>query len=313
MKKYLSLGAIALAAMLPIQAMAEWKPSGPITLDIGFRAGGGADTQARLIGQELTERFGWTIAYKNTPGKGGGNLARAMKEAPNDGLSIAIAVTDTVTYNPLVSDKAGFTHADFDYIITTAPTQMGLVARADSGWTSLADLAAAGQTQDLKFAVMAPRLADGAYVIAKSQGIKFNHVNVKGGRGVLNGLMASDVDVGFVAGIHVKGVEAGDLVNLASAEATRLTMSPEVPTLMELGIPYSFGVSFLVFGPKGMPEEAKAGIAAAISEILSDDASEARKFILRAMGTPPLVSGAELDQHILDLVEQNKDMLASIE
>lgn len=314
MKKFLSIGAIALFAMLPAaQASAEWAPSGPITLDIGFRAGGGADTQARLIGEALSERKGWTINYKNTPGKGGGNLARVVKDAPNDGLSIAIAVTDTVTYNPLVSGKTGFTHEDFDYIITTAPTQMGLVARADSGWTSLADLAEAGKTQDLKFAVMAPRLADGAYVIAKSQGIKFNQVSVKGGRGVLNSLMASDVDVGFVAGIHVKGVESGDLVNLASAESTRLTMSPDVPTLREQGIPYDFGVSFLVFGPKGMPEEAKAGIAEAIGEILRDETSEARQFIQRAMGTPPLLTGAELDQHILNLVEQNKAMLASIE
>lgn len=314
MKKFLSIGAIALSAMLPAgQAIAEWSPDGPITLNIGFRAGGGADTQARMIGKELSEQKGWTIAYKNTPGKGGGNLARAMKEAPNDGLSIAIAVTDTVTYNPLVSDKTGFTHADFDYIITTAPTQMGLVARADSGWKSLEDLAEAAKERDLKFAVMAPRLADGAYVIAQSQGIKFNQVNVKGGRGVLNSLMANDVDVGFVAGIHVKGVESGDLVNLASAESTRLTMSPDVPTLREQGVPYDFGVSFLVFSPKGMPEEAKKGIADAIGEILRNEDSEARQFIQRAMGTPPLLTGAELDQHIEDLVIQNQKMLASIE
>jgi len=314
MKKILSLGAIALATALPaLQAVADWKPSGPITLDIGFRAGGGADTQARLIGEDLSARKGWKIVYKNTAGKGGGNLARAIKDAPNDGLTIGIAVTDTITYNPLVSDKAGFTHADFDYIITTAPTQMGLVVRADSGWKTLEDLAAAGKDKDLKFAVMAPRLADGAYVIAKSQGIKFNQVKVKGGRGVLNGLMASDVDVGFVAGIHVKAVEAGDLVNLASAESTRLTMSPDAPTLRELGIPYDFGVSFLIFGPKDMPADAKKGIADAVAEVLSDDESKARQFILRAMGTPPLLTGDELDQHIEDLVDQNKKMIASIE
>ena len=313
MKKLLSLGAALFAAtVLTTPALAEWSPEGPITLSIGFRAGGGADTQARLIGEELGTVKGWKINYKNVAGKGGGNLARALKDAPNDGLTIGIAVTDTVTYNPLVSEKAGFSHEDFDYIITTAPTQMGLVARADSGWKTLEDLAEAGKKQDLKFAVMAPRLADGAYVIAKSQGIKFNHVSVKGGRGVLNGLMAKDVDVGFVAGIHVKGVEAGDLVNIASAEATRLTMSPDVPTLRELGIPYDFGVSFLVFGPKGMPEKAKQGIADAIGQILSDEDSKARQFILRAMGTPPLLTGDALDSHISELVESNKRMLESI-
>ena len=313
MRRILSLGAAIISLALPMQASADWNPDGPLTIHIGFKAGGGADTQARMIGEELSAKTGWTIIYNNIAGKGGGNLARALKETPNDGLSIGLAVTDTVTYNPLVSEKAGFDHTDFDYIITTAPTQMGLVARADSGWRSLEDLAKAGKSEQLKFAVMAPRLADGAYVIGKSQGIQFNQVSVKGGKGVLNGLMAKDVDVGFVAGIHVKGVESGDLVNLASAEATRLTMSPEVPTLRELGIPYDFGVSFLVFGPKGMPEAAKQTIANSISDILSDDNSKSRQFILRAMGTPPLVQGEELDDHISELVEMNKAMIASID
>ncbi|MEC8204989.1 MAG: sulfatase-like hydrolase/transferase, partial [Pseudomonadota bacterium] len=42
-------------------ALAEWKPSGPITMMIAFAAGGGADTQARMIAEELEKRHGWKI------------------------------------------------------------------------------------------------------------------------------------------------------------------------------------------------------------------------------------------------------------
>lgn len=314
MKRSTFLGLAMAVAMAPSVAIAEWEPKGPITLNIGFRAGGGTDTQARLIGEELTARKGWKVIYKNVAGKGGGNLAREMKGASNDGLTIGMAVTTTFSYDPLVSKKAGYSADDFDYIITTAPTQMGLVVRADSGWKTVDDMVAASKGgKALKFAIMAPMLNDAAYLIGKKYDVKFNRVKAKGGRGVLNGLMAKDVDVGFIAGIHVKAVKSGELVNLASAESTRLTMSPDVPTLEELGIPYGFGVKFLVFAPKGIPDDAKQAIAAAFKEVMSDESSKARQFVQRAFGTPPLLTGAELDKFMADEIEARKKMLASID
>lgn len=305
--------ALALAALPVTGAMAEWQPSGPITLNIAFKAGGGTDTQARLIGEELARKKGWKIIYKNITGKGGSNLARAMKGANPDGHTIGMAVDTTFTYNTLISSKAGYTIDDFDYIITTAPTQMGLVVRSDSGWTSIDDMVAAAKGgQKLKFAIMSPRLGDAAYLIGKKYDVGFNRVKAKGGRGVLNGLMAKDVDVGFIAGIHVKAVKAGELRNLASAEATRLGMSPDAPTLRELGIPYDFGVRFLVFGPKGMPADAKKTLAEAFAAILSDDGSKATQFVKKAFGTPPLTRGAELDKQMADNLADNQKVLATI-
>ncbi len=315
MKRLEFIALSAALALLPATgALAEWQPSGPITLNIGFRAGGGTDTQARLIGEALSAKKGWKFIYKNVTGKGGSNLARVMKDAPNDGLSIGMAVTSTFTYNPLISKKAGYDAKDFDYIVTTAPTQMGLAVRSDSGWKTIDDMMAAAKGgQQLKFAIMTPRLGDAAYLIGKKYGVKFNRVKAKGGRGVLNGLMAKDVDVGFIAGLHAKAVKAGELVNLASAEASRLTMSPDAPTLRELGIPYDFGITFLVFGPNGMPAEAKKTIADAFVAVLSDEDSKATKFVKKAFGTPPLNTGAALDRQIADELAANEKILATIQ
>lgn len=313
MKRPVALGLITALALVPAtHALAEWKPSGPITLNIGFKAGGGTDTQARLIGEELSKKLGWKFIFKNVAGKGGSNLARTMKGGATDGLTIGMAVTTTFAYNPLLSKKLGYTADDFDYIISTAPTQMGLVVRKDSGWKSMADVVAAAKGGKLKFAIMSPRLGDAAYLISQKYGVKFNTVKAKGGRGVLNGLMAKDVDVGFIAGIHVKGVKAGDLINVASAEKTRLSMSPDVPTMMELGIPYEFGVTFVVFAPKGMDPKAKDAIAAAFKGVLSNEKSKARAFVKRAFGEPPLKTGAALAKQIADEIANNKKVLATI-
>jgi tripartite-type tricarboxylate transporter receptor subunit TctC len=146
MKRSVSLGLIAALALVPAShALAEWKPAGPITLNIGFKAGGGTDTQARLIGEELSKKLGWKFIFKNVAGKGGSNLARTLKGGATDGLTIGMAVTSTVAYNPLLSKKIGYSANDFDYIISTAPTQMGLVVRKDSGWKNMADVIAAAK------------------------------------------------------------------------------------------------------------------------------------------------------------------------
>ncbi|MCP4199746.1 MAG: tripartite tricarboxylate transporter substrate-binding protein, partial [Proteobacteria bacterium] len=94
-------------------AAADWKPSGPIKMMIAFRAGGGADTQARLIAEELQKRHGWKIIPTQVTGKGGINLARALAKSPNDGTVIGITVTETFGYNLVVSKKSGLKLSDF--------------------------------------------------------------------------------------------------------------------------------------------------------------------------------------------------------
>ena len=122
MKPSIAFTVSAALALTTVPATADWKPSGPITINIGFKAGGGTDTQARLIGEELSNKKGWSFIYKNIDGKGGANLARSIKGGATDGHTIGMATTSSLTYTPLISKNAGYTADDFDYIITTAPT-----------------------------------------------------------------------------------------------------------------------------------------------------------------------------------------------
>ncbi len=69
----------ALVVMATSGALAEWKPSGPITMMIAFAAGGGADTQARMIAEEPEKRHGWKIIPEQVTGGGGAKLAAKMK------------------------------------------------------------------------------------------------------------------------------------------------------------------------------------------------------------------------------------------
>lgn len=296
MKKIFKAGiaALSVAVMATTSMAADWTPPGPIKLMIGFKAGGGADTQARLIAEELEARLGWKFIPEQVTGKGGLNLANALKGQPNDGTAIGLVVTETLGYN-MASANAGMTPKDFTGLTTTAGFQMGVVARTDKGWKTFDDMIAAAKGgQEIRFGAMSPKLADLAYLLGKAQGVEFNIVSVKGGKGVMNGVNAGDLDVGFMAGIQAKGVAAGDLVNLASALSEPLVQTPVAPTFGDLGVEFTADGYFVFVGPAGMPDDAREALSQAIIAVVSDEGTKAGGLINKAFGGETTISGDDL-------------------
>lgn len=312
MFQWLKTGAAALGivAATALGAAAEdWKPAGPVKLMIAFAAGGGADTQARLIAEELEATLGWSFIPEQVTGKGGLNLAAAMKSEANDGTVIGMAVTETLGYN-MAASNSGMTPADFTPITTTAGFQMGVVARSDKGWNTMADVVAAAKSgQDIRFGVMSPRLADLAYLLGKAQGVDFNIISVKGGKAVMNGVNAGDMDIGFMAGIQAKGVAAGDLVNLASALKAPLVQTPDAPTFAGLGVEFSADGYFMFMGPAGMPDDARAALANAIKGVVENPETKAGGLIKKAFGGASVIMGGDLDAMVASDYASAGDLL----
>jgi len=289
---------------------ADWTPPGPIKLMIAFRAGGGADTQARLIAEELEDKLGWSFIPEQVTGKGGLNMAAALKDAPNDGTVIGMGVTETFGYNMAAAPKARLTPDDFTGLTTTAGFQMGVVSLSSKGWTSFDDVVAAAKDgTDLRFGVMSPKLADLAYLLGRAQGVDFNIVSVRGGKAVMDGVNAGDLDLGFMAGIQARGVESGDLVNLASALSTPLVQTPDAPTFADLGVDYNADGYFVFVGPAGMPPEARDALAGAIASIAADENSKAGAVIKNAFGGAAIVSGDDLTDLMADGYKSSGELL----
>ncbi len=301
MKKLLIAAAATLGLMFADAAQAEWKPSGPVKMLIAFKAGGGADTHGRMIAEELEARHGWKIIPEQLTGKGGTVLAAALKDMPNDGSVIGLMVTETLTYNMKAAKNPGFTAEDFTPVVTTAGFQMGVVAKTEKGYKTFTDVVAAAKGgQEIRFGAMSPKLADLAYLLARANGIEFNIVMVKGGKGVMNGLNADDLDIGWGAGIQNKAVLAGDMVNLASGLKAKLKVSPDAPTMKELGVDYTADGYFLFAAPAGLPADARDALASAIAEVVQDPSTKAGGFINKAFGGPAVLMGAELDTIMAD-------------
>lgn len=291
--------AIALAAMWSIgvanDTRAEgWTPEGPVKLVIAFRAGGGADTQARLIAEQIQADLGWDIIPEQVTGKGGINALVALKDMPADGTAIAMVVTESLGYNMAAAKGAGLTPGMFTGLATTAGFQMGIVAKSDKGWADMnAALKAAKGGEALRFGAMSPRLADLAYLLGEAHGVEFNIIEVKGGKAVLNGVTAGDMDLGFMAGIQGKGVAAGDLVNLASALSVPLKQTPDAPTLADLGVDFSADGYFTFVAPGGLPDEARNALTEAI--VKASNEGKAAGMIGKAFGGTVNITGDDLD------------------
>lgn len=314
MKRLLIAGAAALGTFALTAAgalAADWTPPGPIKLMIAFKAGGGSDTQARLIAEELEKRHGWKVIPENVAGKGGAVLARTMKDEANDGSVIGIAVTETYGYNMLATKNAGYTQADFTPLTTTTGFQMGIVSLTTKGWKSWDDFVAAAKSDTMRFGTMSPRLADVTYLLGKHLGVDFNIVPVKGGKGSMNGLNAGDLDVAWGAGIQTKAVVAGDMVNLASTMNARLTASPDAPTFKELGFDHSVEGYFLFSAPAGIPDDARTALTEAIAEIVQDESTGAGQLVRKAFGGATTIKGAELEALLAAEAEDAKALLAA--
>jgi tripartite-type tricarboxylate transporter receptor subunit TctC len=288
----------------------EWTPSGPIAMMIGFQAGGGVDTVGRLLAEELSAAKGWQIIPENVVGRAGGALAVNIKGQPADGLALGVIPTEALTYGILAAQNAGYALEDFTYISTITGTQMGLIAKADRGWTTLADVieaAKAGQT--ITAGAMSPYLADGLYLLGKRNGVEFQTVMVDGGRGGLNGVVADDLDIAWAAGVQTADVKNGTIVNLASGETKPLKASPDAPLLSEFGVEFNFGPKFMVIAPAGLPDNVRATLADAIGAIVNDPNSQLNAFITKGFSGPEVIQGAELDAFIQASFDETSQMI----
>ncbi|GLT12570.1 hypothetical protein GCM10007928_48030 [Sulfitobacter porphyrae] len=312
MKKILKPLLVAAAfTSAPIAVSAQdWTPPGPITMMIGFAAGGGADTQARLISQGIEAKYGWKILPQQLDGNSGLSLAAELAKAPADGTAIGMVVSETLTYSSHAAGNDALMLDKFTPLATTASFELGLVSMANGAfdtWDKVTE--AAGSGTQIRFGTASDRQADVAYLFGKAAGIDFNIVPVKGGAGVMNGLRGGDLDLGWVAGAQSKAVQDGEMVNIASGIATPLKDSPNAPLITDLGSPFVIDGYFMFIAPADLDPAARKALGDAIEDVLNDSSTEANKLVTKGFGGPDVITGKALDAKMSELEKAAAELL----
>lgn len=281
-------------------AMADWAPSGPLKLWIGFGAGGETDTLGRLIAKEVGDATGWNVVVENKPGGGGIAMFTQLATLPADGQTIGMGVTMPVLVNLTVRpDAIPFDLDSFDYLNTVALAQLAIVAKADAPFDDLEGLIA--YSKEKGGALMA--------FDAKPQELLMNFVNGKTDAGVkllstkssaeaLQQVLGGHVDAAFNAGSHIPYLESGDLKMIASANASRHSYAPDTATVQEQGYDIYVDPWFYIAAPAGLPDDAKESLTAAISGALASDS--AKEAILNAMHTEPSMAGPDKTKAMME-------------
>ena len=219
-------------------ALAAAYPDKPITMLVGFRAGGGVDTVGRLIAKHMEQTLGQPVVATAKAGAGGGVLAAALAKAKPDGYTIGIAVTSTWSFNPVFAKKKRYGVDDATLLASIARAQCAIFVAAKSPYKSLKDaFAAAKGGTALSASSPAPPATFLLRHLAGQNGVKLRVVNVKGTPAVIQQILGGHVDLGWSGGHHIPYLRKGEVRVIAATDDRRLNApSQDVQTLKEMGL-----------------------------------------------------------------------------
>jgi len=268
--------AAAMTVVAPVTAQ-DWAPDGPLTIQIGFGAGGSTDTMGRVLAKVMEDNTGWNIVVENKPGGGGVAMFTGLSQMPARGTTIGMGVSIPVLVQLVQrGDQLPFDQDDFDYLGTIAKAELALVANKDAPFDDLEGMIAYAKDQgQLPVATMAPPQVLMMKATSKTTGADFNLVTADGGAEVIKLILGGQVLAGFASGEHFPYLESGDMKVIAGANQERLSYAPDVKTFVDNGIGVFVDPVFFLAMTKGTDPAAIKAIAAAIDEaVKSDDVAE---------------------------------------
>lgn len=275
-----------LLGSLPALTWAESWPTKPVTLLVGFGAGGGADTLSRLTAKALESEIGQPVVVRNMAGGGGVVMASSLKNAEPDGYTFGLATNSTFDALPWFTDLS-YSSRDFDYLTTVTQLQNALVASGDAPFSSWEEMIAYGQENGLTYASISPITRLFINDVAEQEGIDIRIIPMRGGLEIMNSLIGGHVDIAWSAGVHQAFLPDGKLQVLAALTEDRLKASPGVPTIQELGYENSYTSYFMFAAPKGIPEPIFRKLSSALQTAAGS--AEVAELAEERMGFPNVV------------------------
>ncbi len=269
---------LALVAVQGAGHAQDFPPRKPVTLVVGFAAGGAADSAARLIAKKLGENIGQTVVVDNRGGAGGNIAHQFVAKAPADGSVLLFGSVGPLTIAPHIM-KVGY-----DPFKDLAPISGGvnfpnvLVVHQGAGVKDLAGFVAKAR----KTAGGVDYASTGAGSASHLAGELFNqragvdmvHVPYKGGAPALQDLIGERVTSYFAAPpTALPHIETGKLIPLATTGLTRPAYMPNIPTVAEAGYPGFEALNWYAFvAPGKTPEPVLERWNAEIVRVLNDPA-----------------------------------------
>lgn len=233
------LGALIVAAPA---ALAQNYPSRPIKLIVGFPAGGGADSVARLVAQALGERIKTTIVVENRPGAATNIGMDTVARSAPDGYTLGLATSNIAINPPLYPTMPYKPQTDLAAVSLLSKGLYVLVVNPNVPAKSVKELIALAKAKpDGLNAAIAGFGTPGHLALAQFNllaGVQISPVPYQGAAPAINALLSNTAQVLFISlASALPHVKAGTLRMLAVTSQEHSTDLPDVPNNKQAGLP----------------------------------------------------------------------------
>jgi tripartite-type tricarboxylate transporter receptor subunit TctC len=280
LKNGIQLG-VCLALLLSIQS--AWSadyPVKPVRFVVPYPSGGPTDTTARLYGEKVGKALGQPLVVDNRPGAAGVIGMQAALAAPADGYTLYFGTLGTQVITPVINTYRGIANP-VDVRKELVPT--ALLATIPIVLVVNPQVPANNVREFIDYAKANPGKLNygsdgigslthlGTEMLNQITGISTTHVPYKGLADQTNALLSGDLQFVFSGILNPLGFQKqGRLKILASATPARAAILPNVPTMIESGVPgFDLTTWFGVFF--------RAGTDRAVINIVSQEVQKAAK------------------------------------
>lgn len=257
---------LAAPLALATPAFAQEFPVRPVRLVAGFPPGSAIDVAGRIVAQSMATALGQSVIVENRPGAGSNIATEQIVRALPDGYTLLIcSVANTINASLQIELPFNFAR-DLAPVAPLASIPNLLVVHPSVAANNVAELTALARSGQLFFASSgvgtAPHLSGELFNLMT--GVRMTHVPYPGSAQAVTDLLAGRVGVMFSpASTVLQHVRAGRLRGLASTGAARTASAPDLPTMIEAGLP---GFQSAVWLGLSAPAATPAPIVARLAE-----------------------------------------------
>ncbi|MDB5818149.1 MAG: LacI family transcriptional regulator [Rhizobacter sp.] len=273
-------------------SQSDW-PSRPITLTLGFAAGGPNDLVARVLAKRLNDQLKQPVVVDNRPGANGNIAASLVSRAPPDGTNF-LYNSSSLALSPALYAKSPIDPLrDLTPVNGTATLPLVCVVAADFPANNFKEWVAQLKANPGKFNYGSPGIGNLAHIAAamvlKANGLVAEHTPYKGSSEALMGLVGGSTQFQFDSvNSPLSLIKSGRLKPLFVTSSARSPLYPNVPTLAESGATNIEATAWQgVMAPPKTPPEIVQRMAAAITAAMT---SEEMKTALDAQGAYSIAS-----------------------
>jgi len=249
---------IVVLAVAPAAFGQAGYPSKPLRFIAPFPPGGATDTLCRLLAQKLGEGLGQPVTVENRPGASGNIGHELAMKAPPDGYTLLLTNSSTLTTNPHLFKQLPFDPlSDFVPVSLVATAGQVLVVHPSVPASSVAELIKLARSRpgQLNFGSGGKGIQShiSGEMFKSMTGVNIVHVPYKGTVQAVADLVAGQVQLVFADMVPaMPHIKSGRLKPLAVTVPQRSSALPDVPTMIEAGVPgYNATIWWAVALPKG--------------------------------------------------------------